>query len=287
VDKIRDAVPVSFANVAVTRLLDTIPIRIARFRAGADSSDAVIAARVPVDSLVRSVAMDRVLVDIDLRIFDRFVQVRGLESDQIAVARDSAAAPAERVWTRRLGPGINVVRVEALQAESRRGARAMTRLEPLGGAGFGMSDVLLGGKPGLRSGVTLPARWRDIEITPNAGRFARGSVVGLLWELYDLRPKDGASAYRVAITVERTDRSGAALAFRVLDNLGRAIGRAQGSRDRFTIAFDRQVASRPELVEYLSLDMTQAPVGTYRLRVEVTDLATRQKTARDTEFRMY
>lgn len=288
VDRIRDAVPVSFANVAVTRLLDTIPVRIARFRAGTDSSDAVIAARVPIDSLVRSAALERVPVDIDLRIFDRFVQVRGLESDQISVARDSAAAPADRVWTRRVGPGINVVRVEALQADSRRGARAMTRLEPVNGVGFGMSDVLLGSKPELRGGVALPTRWRDIAITPSAGSFARGSAVGLLWEMYDLRPTDGASAYRVAITVERADRAGAAgVAFRVLDNLGRAIGRAQGSRDRFTIAFDRQAAARAELVEYLSLDMTQAPVGTYRLRVEVTDLATRQKTARDTEFRMY
>ena len=123
VETLRDAIPVSFANVPATRLLDTIPMRIVRFRSGADSSDAVIAASVPIDSLVRATPLDRVPVDIDLRIFDQFVKVRGLESDQLTFARDSANAPLDRAWTRRVGPGINVVRVEALQADSKRGAR--------------------------------------------------------------------------------------------------------------------------------------------------------------------
>jgi len=287
VEGLRDALPVSFANVPATRLLDTIPIRIARFRSGADSSDAVIAARVPIDSLVRANALERVPVDIDLRIFDQFVKVRGMESDQLTFSRDSSNAPLDRVWSRRLGPGINVVRVEALQADSKRGARAMTRLDPTTNVGFGMSDVLLGSKPELRSGVALPSRWRDIVITPNAGSFARNSSVGLLWEMYDLTPKDGMTKYRVAITVERADRDGVTgFAVRVLDNLGRAVGRAQQSRDRFTISFDRQGGALPVLVEYLSLDMTQAPSGGYRLQVEVTDLSNQKKTARNTEFRI-
>ena len=99
VETLRDAIPVSFANVPATRLLDTIPMRIVRFRSGADSSDAVIAASVPIDSLVRATPLDRVPVDIDLRIFDQFVKVRGLESDQLTFARDSANAPLDRAWT--------------------------------------------------------------------------------------------------------------------------------------------------------------------------------------------
>ncbi len=287
VDGLRDALPVSFANVPATRLLDTIPVRITRFRVGADSSDAVIAARVPIDSLVRANALDRVPVDIDLRIFDQFVKIRGMESDQLTFSRDSANAPLDRVWSRRVGPGINVVRVEALQADSKRGARAMTRLDPTTNVGFGMSDVLLGDKPELRQGVALPSRWRDIAMTPNVGSLARGRSLGLLWEMYDLVPRDGMTKYRVAITVERADRDGVTgFAVRVLDNLGRAVGRAQQSRDRFTISFDRQGSATPVLVEYLSLDMTQAPSGGYRLRVEVTDLSNQKKTARNTEFRI-
>lgn len=287
VERMNDAVPVSFANVPVTRLLDTIPMRIARFRSGVDSTDAVIAALVPVDSLVRGNPLERVPVDIDLRIFDQFVRVRGMESDQITFARDSSNRTLGRLWSRRLGPGINVVRVEALQGDTKRGARAMARLDPATNVGFGMSDVLLGNKPELRSGVAVPSRWRDIAITPSVGSYAQGSSLGLLWEMYDLVPKDGQTKYRVAITVERADRDGVTgFTLRVLDNLGRAVGRAQQSRDRFTISFDRQGGALPVLVEYLSLDMTQAPSGGYRLRVEVTDLANQKKTARNTEFRI-
>jgi GWxTD domain-containing protein len=285
VEQLRDAVPVSFANVPASRLLDTIPMRITRFRSGADSSDAVIAARVPIDSLIRANALDRVPVDIDLRIFDQFVKVRGMESDQLIFARDSSTAPLDRAWTRRVGPGINVVRVEAFQGDSKRGARAMTRLDPTTNVGFGMSDVLLGSKPESRDGVTMPSRWRDVAITPSVGSFARNSAIGLLWEMYDLVPRDGMTKYRVAITVEREDRMGAVgFAVRVLDNVGRAVGRSQQSRDRFTIAFERQGGAVPVQVEYLSLDMTQAPPGGYRLRVEVTDLANQKKTARNTVF---
>lgn len=287
VAQMNDVVPVSFANVPVTRLLDTIPMRIARFRSGADSTDALITALVPIDSLVRGNALERVPIDVDVRIFDQFVRVRGMESDQLTFARDSSAGSLGRLWSRRLGPGINVVRVEALQADSKRGARAMARLEPATNVGFGMSDVLLGNKPELRSGVVTPSRWRDIAITPSVGSYARGSSLGLLWEMYDLVPKDGQTKYRVAITVDRADRDGVTgFTLRVLDNLGRAVGRAQQSRDRFTISFDRQGGALPVLVEYLSLDMTQAPSGGYRLRVEVTDLANQKNTARSTEFRI-
>ncbi|WP_373068487.1 GWxTD domain-containing protein [Gemmatimonas sp.] len=288
VERIKNSVPVSWSNVLATRALDTIPLRIARFRSGADSSDAVIVALVPIDSLVATSGLDRAPVDLEVRIFDQFVKVRGLEVEQSTFATNSANDPLDRVWTRRLGPGINVVRVEALQADSKRGARAMARLTPAVNVGFGMSDVLLGSKPELRSGVTTPSQWRDVAMTPNVGSIAQGTSLGLLWEMYDLVPRDGMTKYRVAITVEREDRKGAiGFAVRVLDNVGRAVGRTQQqSRDRFTISFDRQGSALPVLVEYLSLDMTQAPTGGYRLHVEVTDLSNQKKTARNTEFRI-
>jgi GWxTD domain-containing protein len=287
VDNVKNTVPVTWTNVPTTRLLDTIPMRIARFRSGPDSSDAVIAARVAVDSLIVSSGLERAPVDLELRIFDQFVKVRGVEADQVTFARDSAYAPMDRVWSRRVGPGVNVVRVEALQADSKRGARAMARLEAISNVGFGMSDVLLGSKPTVRSGVATPTRWRDIELTPSVGTFAVGTSVGLLWETYNLASANRSAKYRVAITVERQERGGATgFAIKLLDNVGRAVGRTQSSRDRFTISFDREAALRDVLVEYLSLDMSQAPAGGYRLRVEVTDLANQKKTARSTEFRM-
>ena len=286
VDMIRSNLPVSFANLPSTRLMDTIPLRITRFRTRTDSADVVVAARIPLDSLVRSLNVARVPVEVDFRVFDQFVRVKGVESVQTTVENDSTATTQSRVWQRRLGPGINVVRVEALQADSRRAARAVTRLNPEATSGFGISDILLGSKPALR-GSNAPGRWTDVEITPNVGDFAPGASVGLVWEMYDLAAKDGNSQYRLAISVERTERGGAlGFAVRVADGLGRAVGRTQQGRDKFTITFDKTAAAAATLVEYLSLDMASSPAGSYRLRVEVTDLATQKKSSRDTEFRI-
>lgn len=286
VEQIKSAMPVSWANIPSTRLIDTIPIRVTRFRAVADSTDAVIATLIPMDSLVRGLEMTSAPVDVDFRIFDQFVRVKGVESVQHSVRPDSVTAPLSRHWLRRLGPGINVVRVEALQADSRRAARAMTRINSESTTGFGMSDILLGDKPTLRDGAA-PRRWRDVTIEPSLGRYSRGTSVGLIWEMYDLFARDGGSKYRVAIGVERTDRTAAGrLAARLVDGLGRTVGREQSSRDKLTIAFDRSAAAAGTLVEFLSLDLSDSSAGTYRLRVEITDLGNGKKTSRTTEFRI-
>ena len=284
VEQIKSAVPVSWANIPSTRLIDTIPIRVARFRAGGDSTDAVITTLIPTDSLVRGLDVTSAPVDIDFRIFDQFVRVKGVESEQQGVRPDSVTAPLARRWLRRLGPGINVVRVEALQADSKRAARAMTRINPESTIGFGMSDVLLGSKPSPRDGAA-PKRWSDVDINPTPGTFARGASVGMVWEMYDLVPRDGTVTYRLSVVVERTDRSAAgSFAARLVDGLGRTVGREQTSRDKIAIGFDRTAAAAGTVVEFLSLDLSDQSAGNYRLRVEVTDRATGRKTSRLTEF---
>jgi len=284
VEKARDAVPVSFANMPTSRLIDSIPVRVARFRGTGDTTDLVLAARVSLDSLTRGATLAEVPVDFDFRVFDQFVRVQGVESSQARFAADSTNAYARRTYTRKLGPGINVVRLEAFQADTRRAARAMVRLDPVVTRGFGMSDVLLGSKPSAR-GNAAPTRWRDVEITPTEGSITRGASLGLLWEVYDLSAKDGTGRYRVAIAVERTERGGPlGFAVRAMDGLGRAVGRTQASRDKFTITFDRSAPAAPTLVEFLSLDMSDAPAGRYTLRVEISDLGSGKKVFRDTEF---
>jgi hypothetical protein len=37
-------------------------------------------------------------------------------------------------------------------------------------------------------------------------------------------------------------------------------------------------------VDYLSLDMSEAPSGRYKLRVEISDLGSGKRVSRDTEF---
>lgn len=279
------AVPVSWGNVPSTRIIDTIPIRVTRFRSVNDSSDIVVAARIPMDSLVRGLDFVRAPVDVDFRIFDQFVRIKGVESVQSSVRPDSAQGPVGRVWTRRLGPGVNVIRVEALQADSRRAARAMTRVNPEPDVGFGMSDVLLGNAPKIRDATAGVRRWTDINIEPNAGIFDARSQIGLVWEMYDLAARDGQNKYRLAVTVERVTKGGATgFAARIFDGLGRSVGREQRGRDRLTVSFDRTVASANTLVEYLALDLSDSPSGEYRLRVDIIDLTNQKKTSRQTAF---
>lgn len=284
IEQIISAVPVTWDNIASTRMIDTIPIRVAQFRAGNDSTDAVVTTRIPVDSLVRGLDVTAVPVDIDFRVFDQYVRVKGVESNQRMIRPDTTHAPIYQTWQRRLGPGINVVRVEALQADSKRAARAMSRLNPVATTGFGMSDVLIGNKPTLEDGV-VPRRWRDITMTPNYGAYVPGASVGLVWEMYDLSQKDGSSKYRVAIVVERADRSAlGGFTARIVDGLGRTLGRQQSSRDKLTITYDRSGAAAPTIVEFMSIDMSVATAGAYRMRIEITDLGNGKKTFRQTDF---
>jgi hypothetical protein len=265
--------------------MDTIPVRITRFRGAVDSTSVVVAARIPLDSLVHGLDVVRAPVDIDFRIYDQYVRVRGVEAVQTSVRPDSAPSPQPRAWTRTLGPGINVVRVEALQADSKRAARAMTRVTTESTTGFGISDILLGDTPKPRDPAVAAKRWTDVEINANTGAFAARTPIGMVWELYDLAPRDGQNRYRLAVSVERVGKGGiAGLAARLIDGVGRSVGREQRSRDRLTIAFDRTVASASTLVEYLALDLADSPAGEYRLRIEITDLVSQRSTTRQTDF---
>ncbi len=285
VDQIRNAMPVTWDNVPTSRLMDTIPVRITRFRGQGDSTNILVAARIPLDSLVRGLDFVRAPVDVDFRIYDQYVRVRGVESVQTSVRPDSTLAPQARAWTRALGPGINVVRVEALQADSKRAARAMTRIATEPTTGFGMSDILLGDAPKPIDSATGVKRWTDLAITANTGSFTSRAPIGMVWELYDLAPRDGQNRYRMAVTVERVSKGGiVGLAAQLFDGIGRSIGREQRGRDKLTISFDRTVAAANTLVEYLSLDLADSPAGEYRLRVEITDLVTQKLTSRQTEF---
>jgi len=285
VDQIRNATPVTWDNVPATRIMDTIPVRITRFRGQGDSTTVLVAARIPLDSLVRELNFLRAPVDIDFRIYDQYVRVRGVESVQTTVRPDSTLSPAPHAWTRTLGPGLNVVRVEALQADSKRAARAMTRVNAEASTGFGMSDVLLGDAPKPNDSAIGAKRWTDLAISANTGSFAARTPIGMVWELYELAPRDGQNRYRMAVSVERVGKGGiAGLAARLLDGVGRSIGREQRGRDKLTISFDRTVAAANTLVEYLSLDLADSPAGEYRLRIDITDLVTQKATSRQTEF---
>ncbi len=281
-EQVKAVAPVSFSNVPATRTLDTIPVMTARFRAGRDSMDVVVAASIPVDSLVRGLDMDKAAVDVDVRVFDQFVQVREAESAQTILAPDTTRRPMTRTFVKRVGPGLNMLRVEALQPDTRRAARAQARLQGELSAGFGMSDILLGTSPTPRGGVD-PKSWRDIQVTPVSGTF-QSPQIGLVWEIYELTARDKESKYRIEVTVERVSKGLGGFTARLVDNLGRTVGRESSGLNRLSVSFDRTAPESTTNVEFLTLNLGNASSGEYKLNISVLDQNTGQRTQRGTSF---
>ncbi len=287
VEHLQRTLPVTWNNLALINSVDTIPLRVARFRAPADSLDAVVTASVGLDALTRGLELDTVAVRVGMRLLDQYVRPRMVDTSRIFVTPGDSAGRLEKRWTTRVGPGVQMLRLEAYEPESGRVARASTRLDGVFAAGFAMSDVLVGSVPTVKDDRRPPARWTDVDITANTGDFTAGARIGLLWEMYELAAREGSASYRLNLRVTRVEGGGSLrVAARAFDQLGRALGRTSSGRRGITIVFDRAVAAAPVLVEYLSLDMADAAPGRYRLRVEVVDLATKRVTTRDTEFRI-
>ena len=277
--------PVRWDNLEIGRRIDSIAVQLARFRGAGDSTDVFLAADIPVDSLTAGLDVRRGALDVDLRVYGADARVVVRDSTRTSVEVGSREAPRTRAWRERLGPGTHVYRVEALQPDAMRGARALGAVRTGSGSGFAMSDVLVAARVLPRQGSSGEgggARWSEFNIVPNVGTFHRGESVALLWETYALQAKNGGSRYRVAVTLERVRKRGAAaFAARVVGGAASAVGRNARGNGRVRLTYDRQAPAAPVAVEYLTLDLGQAPAGRYRLAVEVTDLVSVKRTVRE------
>ena len=281
---VKSVKPVTWDNLGLVSRVDSMEVRLTRFRATGDSADVVVAANVSLESLLRDVEIVDPEVSIDFRVYDALARTNGAESTRASLNADSMTKTATRAWVRRIGKGINVVRVEAMQRDAGRATRATIRAEPDTAKGFGLSDVLLA-NAGAKEPPANATSWRMLGVEPSNGVYRSGAKIGLAWEIYELTEHAQANAYRVAITVERAQRSGAAaLAMRVLDGLGAVLRQGESSSDRLVLSFDRTVAARANQVEYIALDWLGESRGEYRLRIEVTDLNGQKKRLRETSF---
>ena len=171
-------------------MVDSIRVQLVRFRAGSDSGDVFVAAALPVGHMIEDVDLARGKIDIAIRAYTW----RGMP----VFARDitetvdfNHADPVEiRAWRTRLRSGSFLYRVEALQPDARRGARAASRIEVLGETGFGLSDLLVADQV-TRAGAA-GGRWSDFLIAPDLGVVRKGQPFALLWETYALGAQTGA-----------------------------------------------------------------------------------------------
>jgi GWxTD domain-containing protein len=281
VRNLRDTIPVSWANLGVERAIDTIPLQAVRFRAAGDSTDVLVIADIPADSLVRGLDLARVALQVGLNIFTW--RAERVARDSIREVIDVARAEplSTRAWRKRLPPGIYLYRVEALQPDAMRGARATSSLEIIPGQGFGMSDVLAARMIEPKPGSTL-SRWSDFRVLPMTGVLRRNEPLALLWETYALAADSGVSRYRVSITIEQRDRPGALarIGAAIVGGVRAAVGRSSRGDGRVTLSYDRDVPAGPVALDYLTVDAGGLERGAYTVTVEVEDLLAKRRITR-------
>ena len=278
--------PVRWDNVATDRRTDSVRVQLSRFRAGPDSSDILMVAEVPVDSLMRGVDLQNAPVDIDFQMFND-VFTRVLRDSARYIVRAGAPSGADmRAWRRRVPAGSFIYRVEAHQPDAVRGARAVGASVigrdasfPLNG--FGISDIVVAERVMPREG-SAGSRWSDFNIVPGVGRLRQGQSIALLWETYDLGVREGSNRYKVEVSLTKHLREGAiGMAARVVGGVAGAVGKVDRGKGKVTLRYDRNIPATEAAVDYLTVDLGNAPTGRYTLRVDIVDSVTGRRVARE------
>jgi GWxTD domain-containing protein len=270
--------PARFDNVPVYRAMDTIPIQAAQFRGSGDSTAIAVFGALPVRRMTESLPLATVpLVSGALLQDQRGAELlRDRRTETLRLGGETPAVQ-HRSWRLTMGPGEYVLRVEAHVPAHDRAARGVRpfAVRSYWGSWLMLSDLLVAGRVAPRDSTA--ARWSDYLIEPNAGWFTPGQSVGLLWEVYNLVPDDaGQVSYAVDLrfTIESVTRR--SVLAEIVGGLGDALGLSAQGDDRIALHYTHTADATPDRVnvEYLTVDLKDAPEGTYTIEVEVTDLRT-------------
>lgn len=296
----REESPARFDNIPLYRDLDTILVQASQFRDRGDTTAVVVFGAIPLARLTAS------------------IRIAGLELTSGAVVTDSAgrelqrdrrgetvrdAAPdgvVHRSWRLRLPAGPYLLRTEAYLPTVDRGARGMGSLVvrdyPTGPPV--LSDVLAAGR--IQPRDSLARRWSDFFIQPNGGRFLPGDSVGLLWEAYNLSADSNGVAHfdvHLRITVDAIERR--SFMAQIVGGFGDAMGLSAVGDDQVALDYTRRAAVGPDgtVVEFVTVELRDAPEGRYTVEVTVRDrltgaiarrermvLVSRDPPARTTEY---
>jgi GWxTD domain-containing protein len=274
-DEARNLVPVRFDNVPAVADMDTILVQFAQFRGeGGRSTELGIYTFVPVGRMARGATVGR--LDITTGAIVRDIRMRDVQRDvrQETVRADDPLLLERRSFRFELEPAQYLLRLEARLPALERGARSTSALalRSYGTDSLMLSDVLVAERVAPRDSAF--DRWRDFLLVPSAGRFTPDAPVGLLWEIYNLTPDStGTARYTVdvRITVRSVERTG--FAARILGGIGDAIGLTARGDDAVALSYDREARAEPGgiQVEYLSVELEDAPKAEYAISLTVTD----------------
>ncbi|HKS07064.1 MAG TPA: GWxTD domain-containing protein [Gemmatimonadaceae bacterium] len=281
-EDLRAQQPVRYDNLIDDLKVDTVPVQIARFRGNNPQNTRVeFHAAVPVHTLAKVAGIESVPIETGLWILDA---ARRPEVDARDTVRVTATtnAPAIRSWTRQFRPGEYAYRVEALEAQSNRAARAGGALSigSFDAGSFTMSDVLLGTalkNPNVRRRDEL-----DMTVLPDH-TLDPGQTLGLYWESYGAQSRDGGVAVQVelSVTVLQLNRPNIAH-IRAMGALADRLGVSQEGTSRVTMKWTHMapavVTGDDRQYHVMELDLGDAPPARYQLELKLTDLVSGKTT---------
>ena len=284
-DSIETDNPIGWGNMPLARRTWPMRMRAARFRSSNDSMDVVVTATVPVRSFLEGAELNGALpINVQLDVHDPAARIVGREMRNVTVRMDSLPVGINGAWVRRLGRGNNVVRVDAEQPDANRAASNAIDALIDTTSGFGISDLLLGTNP-KRMDATEPKRWSDISVAPTTGVFPWSQSMGVVWEVYDLVPVDGSVKYRVNLHLERTFKNNLKGFIARIGAYSKNIIERNGSgTGSITVSYEQTRPASSIVADYLSVNLNGSVPGTYRLSIEVEDLASKRVTKRTAPF---
>ena len=259
-------VPASWTSIPGVPPIDSIPLRVARFRADGAKPTVFVSATLPLPRMSVGGVAPRALM----------TRLWMFADSTDAVVRDSSRADdAGLVQFRLSAPaGDLYARAEAVTPDASAARGTAFSSSPPVTTGLTMSDVLIAASA---TDAGAPAtRWHELRITPAPDAIPNAHDIAIAWETYGLAARDGAQHYSVRLIVEKSSKS---ITGRIVAQIAGLVGSQRGD-ERVTLGFDRDTPARAVTLDHLSLSLRQTPAGRYTLAVEITDKLTGAKTRR-------
>lgn len=267
-EEVQSEAPATWAGAPGIPAIDSIPLRVARFRPDGAQPSVFVSGVVPLQKMrVQGVRTPPPLARIWM-----------FADGAVAVARDSTRSGdnGRAAWKLRAPTGDLYARAEAM-VEGGGAARGTTFAPSVSTSNaLALSDILVAAS--VADGAAPARRWHELAILPAPDTLPRARGIALAWEVYNLSARDGAQHYSVRLVLEKASKS---VAGRIVAQIGGLVG-VQHGNDRVTLTFERDAAARDVTVEHVALSLREAPAGRYKLSVEITDIASGAKTSRST-----
>lgn len=272
--------PATFDNVPALYNLDTIDVQTAQFR-GEDHrrTDIAVFSFMPVGRMARTAPHIELELNTAAIVKDSLMADVALERQDARLTGGDSLQMEHRTWRLNLEPRQYLLRVEALLAAIQRAASSQAALSVRSFAGdtLLMSDVVMAGRLAPRD--STPQRWTEFFLEPSSGRLDPQQPISLLWEIYNLVPDTaGVVRYHVElrVTVKEIERHG--FLAELLGVLGDATGLSARGDDAVALGYNRAGNGRPGAarVEFITLNIHNAPNATYEVEVQITDQITKR-----------